>query len=385
MNLQTFQLHDVPKYLTRKLNELYLPSPSPPPPIIEQENKENVPNQHESDGDKSKINKNNKNKTNLSKNARNNAKLSDIVQTKNCNKICKDKSINVTINQSNNNDKKTAINSNNTNNEKNQVISCNVINNGKSKKNHPQQSCDKSNNNNDKHDHNDNNDRNSSPSQIYITVNDDSNDSFRNNVSSHSTLKYKELSNPSSMNSQGIGFQSNSSSTCSSYISSTSSLPPSSSPFIGHYQTNNTSFINEKLSKQSKFFVSTFNNEDDEVLQKMALHKKSRKRKSEMNSFENGQISQIVQPPKKRVRYSGNNKRSKKLRNKNNKTRGRGRGTDRKSNRNPYGNQQSLRRSNNVNDNRSTDCFDDEEDDASDIDLNPNNTNNLLRPQAQHL
>mmetsp|Transcript_32279 Transcript_32279/g.28331 ORF Transcript_32279/g.28331 Transcript_32279/m.28331 type:complete len:263 (-) Transcript_32279:584-1372(-) len=258
-------------------------------------------------------------------------------------------------------------------NNKNQVISCNSMNNDKYKKNHPQQICDKSNNN----DHDDNIDRDSSPSQIYITVNDTFGNDNDNNLSSATPPKYNKPAPSPINNKQGIGYKHN------SYISSTSSLSSttSSSPsFIDHYQT--TSFMNnDKLSKQSKYFVSTFNNEDDEVLQKMKLHKKSRKRKNGMDSFENGQMSQIVQPPKKRARYSGNKTRQKKLRNKN-KSRGRGRG-DRKSSRNPYGNQQNLRR--NVNDNRSTDCFDDEEDDGSDIDLNPNNTNNLLRPQPQHL
>lgn len=266
--------------------------------------------------------------------------------------------MNLIINQSVNNNKKITMNTNNnndqtSNNEKNEVISCNVGNTDKCKKDHSKQICDKSNNNNDKCDHNDNIDRSPGPSQIYITVND-SNDSFRKHPS-QIPLKYNELS---SINSQGIAYQN------THFLTPSLASSSASSPFMGHYNQTGIKYFH-------------FNNEDDEISKKMKLHKNSRKRKIEINKFENGAMSQ---PPKKRTRY-GNNKRSKKLRNKSNKSRSRGRGIDRKSNRNPFGNQQSLRRNSNVNDNRSTDCFDDEEDDRSDIDLpiNPNNSNNLLR------
>ena len=104
---------------------------------------------------------------------------------------------------------------------------------------------------------------------------------------------------------------------------------------------------------------------EDEVDKKFKLHQKSRKRKYQPSMGGDGPAVD-QQPPTKRHRagFKGKAKGRKRGKGK------RGRGSK---NRSKY-NQQNVRRRNTNSDNYSTDVFEDEEDDGSDIDLNPMNS-----------
>eukprot|EP00484_Ammonia_sp_Unknown_P001433 CAMPEP_0197020786 /NCGR_PEP_ID=MMETSP1384-20130603/1678_1 /TAXON_ID=29189 /ORGANISM="Ammonia sp." /LENGTH=636 /DNA_ID=CAMNT_0042448475 /DNA_START=102 /DNA_END=2012 /DNA_ORIENTATION=+ len=116
--------------------------------------------------------------------------------------------------------------------------------------------------------------------------------------------------------------------------------------------------------------AQTFSNEEDEVLQKMAIHKKSRKRKFTAIAGRNPENQNFECPQnKKRTRY-GNNTRIRSKSKGRNRTRGGGVSGDRSFNENI------MRRSASSNDNRSNESFENDEDDGSDIDL-PVNTNSL--------
>ena len=305
---------------------------------------------------KSNIDKVHENKSDDSSQNMTNIKPSNVVKTKHFRKISRKdnetQNINCTINQSqhhnvNKNVSTLKINNNNQ-----------CITNDKCKKMKLTSSSSSSLNN--KH-----NKRDLSPSQIYITVND----TFSNNLSSESSLKYKKTFNDTTkpiIDQQGIGFKQQ---TISNNFLYSKAIPLSSLEFQRANKLPST--------KTTKYHY--FNNEEEELSQKMKLHKKNRKRKFvptisslpnefEMTNFDKKQ--QIAQPPKKRLRYGNKSRQRSK-----NKSRGN----------NKYSTGLIIKNHTTTNNNdHSTDCFDDEEDDGSDIDLNANN-NNLRRPQSQHL
>lgn len=131
---------------------------------------------------------------------------------------------------------------------------------------------------------------------------------------------------------------------------------------------------------------SSYVHEEDEVDKKFKLHQKSRKRKYQppgvgvnaLNALDHGTMNGVdAAPPTKRHRAHGVFKGKGKGRKRGKGKGKRGRGGK---NRNKY-HHQNVRRRNNNSDNYSTDVFEDEEDDGSDIDLNNqraiNSTNSL--------
>jgi len=210
--------------------------------------------------------------------------------------------------------------------------------------------------------------RDVSPSQIYITLND--NPSFTNNLTSAMSLKYKKIkmNNPANpgntgnipkktnVNKQGIGFKQSINYNIDDIVLS-----------------NYPNLINPTSSylPSQQYYVSSY--DDDQVTQKIKLHK-SRKRKfgsikSKEFEFDANNMNQFdkKQPPKKRARIDMRQHSVFKVKHKGkggrarNKNKGRNRG--RTKNRNQY-----------QYENHSTDCFDDEEDQDSDIDLSQSQT-----------
>lgn len=328
----TYSTSDVLIHLTTKLNELYLPSPSPPPPIQSIDNKKNIETK-ESVTEKAKhieINSNNnndkihKNVTIPSLKTKNNITCSHQFQCRNKN-ITKGKIKNYTINYRNNNDR----------NDRN-------INN-KQKLNEKKQQQQQQFN------------RDVSPSQIHITLND-------NNINTMSLKpKINEMSSESdnySINKQGIGFKQG---IGVNFIDKNIIY----TNLVGQYP--NRSKTSNIYTKPHQFYASY----DDDVNQKIKLHKKSQRKKRKFVTNEIMNNFDTQQPPKKRTRINNNSVFGNKGRgrSKNKTIRGRGRGNK---TRNKYNN---LRRNNDTN--HSSECFDDEEDERSDIDIHSTTNNSI--------